>query len=50
MIEIRNLNNKLICTIDPYEKMVEIVAKGVRTTITFLPNGDVKVTNVKEEN
>ena len=50
MIEIRNLKNKLICAIDPYEKTVEIVAKGVRTTISFLPNGDVMVTNIKEEN
>ena len=45
-----NSKEKLICAIDPYEKTVEIVAKGVRTTISFLPNGDVMVTNIKEEN
>lgn len=49
MTYIRNINNKLVCAINEREKMVEIVSKGVRTTITFLPNGKVKISNTKEE-
>lgn len=49
MIEIRNSDNKLVCTINPYEKKVEIVSRGAKTTIVFLPTGDIKITNTKEE-
>ena len=49
MIEIRNSDNKLVCAINPYEKKVEIVSRGAKTTIVFLPTGDIKITNTKEE-
>ena len=49
MVEIRNSDNKLICVIDPREKSVEIVLKGVLTTLQFLPNGEYSITNVKIE-
>lgn len=49
MKEVRNSDNKLVCVINEFEKKVEIVARGAKTTIVFLPTGDIKITNTKEE-
>ena len=49
MIYVRNIYDKLICGVDKNEKKVEIVSKGVKTTITFLPNGEIQIDNKIEE-
>lgn len=45
MIEIRNLDGKKVCCIDVEEKAVEIILKGYRTQIVFLPDGKVSIKN-----
>lgn len=45
MQEIRNSANKLVCRIDKQMKICEIVIKGCKTTIQFLNDGQVIVTN-----
>lgn len=47
MISIKNSDAKKVCQVDPQSRIVEIVHKGCRTTITFLENGTYKVTNTK---
>jgi len=39
MKEVRNLDGRKICTIDPEAKVVVIVAKGVETSIRFKDDG-----------
>lgn len=39
MKEVRNLDGRKICTIDPKERIVVIVAKGVETSIRFKDDG-----------
>ena len=43
MTEIRNSAGKLICCLDPEKLIVEIVCKGIKTTIYIKPNGELKV-------
>lgn len=45
MQEIRNSFGKLVCRIDKNNKTVEIAVKGCITTISFLPDDKIKVTN-----
>lgn len=44
-IKIRNSNGKLVCIADKNAKSVEIVLKGIVTTIQFCQDGSIKVTN-----
>ncbi|MEG2688608.1 MAG: hypothetical protein RSA24_05520 [Clostridia bacterium] len=47
MQEVRNSMDKLVCCIDKSQKTVEIIVKGCKTTIQFLDNGTIKVTNAR---
>lgn len=48
MQEVRNNLDKLVCKLDKSTKLIEIVSKGCKTTIQFLDNGIVKITNVTQ--
>jgi hypothetical protein len=45
MQEIRNGNGKFVCRADGNEKIVEIIVKGQRTIIKFMPNGTMQVSH-----
>jgi len=45
MEEVRNSNGKLVCRIDKDKHIVEIVTKGIKTTIRFSEDGMVEITN-----
>lgn len=45
MQDIRNGIGKLVCRIDKNSKTVEIAVKGCITTISFLADDKIKVTN-----
>ena len=45
MISIKNSDAKKVCQVDPQSRTVEIVHKGIKTTVTFLENGKMKVEN-----
>jgi len=47
MKTIKNGNGKTVCQADENKRMVEIVHKGYKTTITFLSNGKMSNTNTK---
>ncbi len=51
MTEVRNLEDRKVCTIDPSLKMVVISIKGIETRIVFHDNGtyDIKHRNLKEQ-
>jgi hypothetical protein len=46
MQTIKNSTGKTICRVDTQDKLVEIVHKGVKTLIRFLPNGDIEVIDI----
>jgi hypothetical protein len=43
---IKNSAGKTICCVDTQHKLVEIVHKGIKTLIRFLPNGDIEVIDI----
>lgn len=45
MKKIKNANKKTVCTADADKKTVEIVRKGYKTVIRFMPDGSIKVIN-----
>jgi len=45
MREVRNSADKLVCRIDKDKHIVEIVTKGIKTTIRFSEDGMVEITN-----
>ena len=45
MQDIRNSKGKLVCRADAELKVVEIVGKGQRTVVCFMPDGTVQVEN-----
>ena len=47
MKQIKNANGKLVCQIDAARKMVEIVHKGFKTTVRFMPDGQAEIINTK---
>ncbi len=47
MKEIRNADGRLVAKADTESPVVEIQTKGCVTTIRFLPNGEIEVTNTK---
>jgi hypothetical protein len=42
---IKNSGGKTICRVDPKEKVIEIKNKDIVTTIRFLDDGTIEVTN-----
>ena len=44
---IKNSTGKTICRADARHRIVEIVQKGIRTTIRFCDDGGIKVENSK---
>lgn len=49
MQNIKNSIGKTICRVDSEDKLVEILHKGVKTLIKFLPNGKIEITDVKSK-
>lgn len=47
MEDVRNGCDKLVCRIDKSERLVEIVIKGCKTTIRFMPDGTVEIKNAQ---
>lgn len=47
MKAIKNVDNKTVCYADEKNKIIEIKRKGRITTIRFLEDGKMKVTNRK---
>lgn len=47
MEEVRNGANKLVCRIDKANKIVEIVIKDYKTTISFKSDGTVEIKNAQ---
>ena len=45
MQTIKNAIGKTVCRADASNRTVEIVHKGIKTTVTFLENGKMKVEN-----
>lgn len=45
MQTIKNAVGKTVCRADADNRKVEIVHKGIKTTVTFLENGGMKVEN-----
>jgi len=45
MKDVKNSAGKLVCRVDADAKLVEIVHKGLMTTIRFLPNGEIEEIN-----
>lgn len=45
MQTIKNANGKTVCRIDANNRKVEIVHKGIKTTVTFLESGEIKIEN-----
>lgn len=48
MMDVRNLNGKLVCRIDETQGVVEIVHKGCKTVIYFKPCGTAEVINTEK--
>ena len=46
MEDVRDVEGKLICRIDPDNQMVEIVQRGIKTTVQFLPDGTFEYDSV----
>ena len=47
MQTIKNAIGKTVCRADASNRKVEIVHKGIKTTVTFLENGKMRVENTK---
>ena len=45
--EVKNADGKLVCRICEDSGIVEIVRKGCKTLIRFMPGGKVEITNIK---
>lgn len=45
MKDIKNANGKLVCRVNESDRIVEILHKGCRTLVHFMPDGTVKVIN-----
>jgi hypothetical protein len=45
MREVRNSKGKLVCRVNSRDLLVEIICRGVKTTIRFLPDGTFEVIN-----
>lgn len=43
MTELRNPAGKLVCCLDKHRKEVEIVHKGYKTTIRFMPDNTTEI-------
>ncbi|SHJ11618.1 hypothetical protein SAMN02745170_01767 [Propionispora hippei DSM 15287] len=43
MKDIKNCAGKLVCRVDPNTQLVEIVHKGIVTTVRFLPENQIEV-------
>lgn len=48
MKKIKNSDGKTICCVDTQGKLVEILHKGIKTHIRFMPNGDIEVIDVPQ--
>lgn len=48
MKEVRNERGKLVCRLNEKYRIVEIQEKNQKTLICFLPNGKIKVRNLRE--
>lgn len=46
MEDVRDVEGKLICKIDPNTKMVEILQRGIKTTVQFLQDGTFEYNSV----
>lgn len=49
MEPVYNSDGKLICRIDTEEHLVEIVRRGIVTTIAFLDDGNIKIQSMTKE-
>lgn len=47
MDKIKNIDGKTVCFVDKNKKTVEIIEKGFKTIITFLPNNTYQIINEK---
>ena len=47
MKEIKNADGKLVCRMDERAWIIEIVHKGCKTLIRFMPDGTAEVINTK---
>lgn len=47
MDRIKNEDGKTVCFVDKKTKAVEIIKKGYKTIITFLPDDSYKIINIK---
>ncbi len=47
MCEVRNGDGRLVCKADKSNKSIEIRVKNCVTLIEWLPNGKLKITNIK---
>lgn len=45
MEEVRNSAKRLVCRINKSRREVEIIIKGIKTTIQFQENGTVEIKN-----
>lgn len=48
MHDIRNLNGKLVCRADQKLLSVDVVHRGMKTTIRFMPDGGMTIINTNE--
>ena len=48
MQTIKNSVGKTICRVDTQDMLVEILHKGIKTLIRFLPNGEVEVLDIPQ--
>ena len=49
MEDIKNSAGKLVCRVDPSTKLVEILHKGIVTTVCFLQDNQIEVISSKYE-
>ena len=47
MVDVRNLDNKLVCCIDEAKAIVEIRLKDCKTNIRLLQSGKLEIKNTK---
>lgn len=49
MEEIRDCTGKVVCHIDQKKRQIEIVRRGLKTTIQFEPDGSYRCESKKKE-
>ncbi|MBU3100696.1 MULTISPECIES: hypothetical protein [Clostridium] len=49
MKNVKNSVGKTVCRVDNQGKIVEILHKGVKTLIKFLPDGNAEIINVNQK-